>query len=668
MNKKFKLISFTLVSMFMFSACNNGNSSNNNNDQQVDADTIQPVIGDVKLDTTIIGSTSGLISMVVGGAEKEVGEQAVLWLLDKVSGGSFPPNQTQTLLSNINGQLANIESQISAENALIGLVYDTINEYQYQNQFLAINDYENGIATYYNVIYVYLANQNNFKNVKINSNTPINIPKAALAVAESAFLFESSAPFESVILQAMTTNNAQKTLVARAGAFTTLDNYGMELSCDTSSQYSNSDQSLHIPPTISLTNGNCALINALNAKLNNFNLNFQFTNGQNAFYTYTSFSAGLDLVYLQMLNALTQEYAVDQIRVYLGQHANSKVGSPSYVANPGSYQTALADVTLAYNSRMNYLNTIFTEAKESALNFVISSTPALSLESIPAQCSINSKNIESSVPANVNASQASNLYYWDGSTLTVTCNSNGNNPLTTTTSVATMCLNPNLQVINGFISCGSSINNYMFSQAYDNKGLGELSSLALDYSSVKNYTTYGITAFFAQLYSFGTIGTLDVYYDPNYPITSNGFDSVVNVYTQSMNNQFGYQFYSDGTGFAVGVKPGSSVQGLPAIVSDGIHAFTLSAGAIDHDFSDNQGYMLLGCLPDDSNCQVGNFVNFTNQLEAYNALIFRNGDVITMYNLNRNDGNGYHGDYYLQNYYNGTAAQQVPYIVNAISW
>lgn len=679
MNNKLKLISLAVISTFILEACNGGNNSSN--DPQIDSDTIPPVVGDISLDSAAPGAANGLIAMVTGGAETELGEQAALWLLDEVSGGKFPPSETTTLLSNINSQLLTIESSLATINTELSAIYTTINAYQANNQLLALTNYENQIATYNNVMSSYINNQNNFKNVKIKGNptTYIQIPQAELTTAESAFLFQSSAPFESAILQAMTTKNAQAALIGQAGSFAELDNLGVSLSCDTNnSPYSISNPNLHQTPNLSLSNtGYCSLIEALNAQLNNFKIT-QLTNGQNIFYAYSSFSAGLDLVYLKMVNALTQEYAVDQIRVYLGQHANSQVGVPSYVADPGNYQIALQEVTLAYNSRIGYLNTIFTEAKESAFSYITALAPTVNSASLQTQCGVNPQNIVSTVPANLSMSQASSQYYWDGTNLTVTCNSNGT-PLTTTTPVATLCQNASLQANNGYISCGTSINNYAIMQDYNTAATvhnfegnlpGQLSWI--NYSNVSNYTINNYVPWFSQLYSFWSTGTLNVYYDPNYPITSNNLAQANTILLNQLGGDNPTNYTSTNVGFNVDIQPfplvGIPYIGIPVMLSDGVHTFTLGAGAIHNYGSDNQGFMLLGCVPGDSNCKTGNFPNFTpngNALENFNAIIFSNGDVITMYNLNNNDGNGYHGDYYLKAYYNGTAPE---YITNAVTW
>lgn len=680
MNNKLKLISLAVISTLILAACNGSStSSSSNSNQQIDPDTIPPVTGDISLDATGLGAGQGLISMLTGGVVSAIGGQTVLWLLNKVSGGSFPPNQNATVLSNINTQLSIIESDLAQINTKLGQIYSTMNSYQASDQLLAISSYENQIATYNNVMSNYINNQNNFKNIKIKGNptTYIQIPKSELKIAESAFLFQTSASFESIILQAMATKNAQTALVGQAGTFSTLDDLGVKLSCDNSGQYSISNPNLHQMPNLSLSNtGYCSLIDALNAELNNFNTT-QLTSGQNAMYVYSSFSAGLDLIYLQMVNALTQEYAVDQIRAYLGQHANSQVGVPSYVANPSNYQTALKEITLAYNSRIGYLNTIFTEAKESAFNFITSSTPAINSASLINQCEINPQHIESNVPAYISESQASNFYYWDGTTLTATCSSNGTQ-LTTTTPVGSLCQNANLQANNGYISCGTSINNYAIMQDYNTAATvhnlegdlpGKLSWI--NYSSVPNYTANGYTAWFSQLYSFWSSGTLNVYYDPNYPIISNNL-AQANTIIQNQLGDNPTNYITTNVGFNVNVGSLYIIDlpqvGIPVMFSDGVHTFTLGAGAIHSFDSDNQGFMLLGCVPEDSNCQVGNFPNFTstgNYYQNFNALVFKNGDVITMYNLNNADGNGYHGDYYLKAFYNGTAPE---YITNAVTW
>ena len=110
------------------------------------------------------------------------------------------------------------------------------------------------------------------------------------------------------------------------------------------------------------------------------------------------------------------------------------------------------------------------------------------------------------------------------------------------------------------------------------------------------------------------------------------------------------------TGFIANVNPGNQVGALQmAPVSDGVHVYLIGVGAIYNEVSDDQAYMILSCVPGDNNCQMANFPNPNSPAqgqEAYNALVFSNGDIISMYNQFTDH---YHGNYYIQNYYNNTA-------------
>ena len=657
MNNKLKLISLAVISTFILVACNGGNS--NSNGQQTDADTVPPVAGDISLDAAAPGAGAGLLSMLGGGVVSAIGGQVALWLLEKVTGGAFPPNNTPELISGISTQLTQIQEEISAQNAYTD---NLINTYQAENAYSTIkNNYITIIGGFYSKIGQFIQQANHCSKFPDISQSDLN-------TAYEAFNFQSSAPFESMILKAMSTKNNQNTLVGQTTSFSNLDNAATSLTCDTpNGKYNSLNPSNYPTPNLNLSYAagqGCQIALVLQAALSNFT-NMPITTGNNAFYTYTSFSAGLDIFYLTMVNSLTQEYAIDQLRAYLGQFKNSIIGFPDYVSNVNSYQSALNDVTLAYNSRLGYLNTMFSEAKELAFNYITqvsNSTESINSLSMQTQCNLTPQGIESNVPANLSTSQASSLYSWDGSNLKVTCSSN-DGQLTTTTSIAALCQNADLQANNGYISCGHSIDNYAFVKAYTNPTVYDMAQFLflIDYTNITSYNVDPALAYFSMLYGFWSTGTLDVYYDSAYPITSNSFSQTNSAFTTSPTI-----YTLSSTGFNVLVNPSSlgdgDAGGVPALVSDEVHTFIIGAGAIHHTTSNNEGYMILNCIPGDSNCQVGSFPNSTTPSETYNALIFRNGDVITMYNKNQN------GDYYLQNYYNGTAAQQVPDILNAVSW
>jgi hypothetical protein len=251
--------------------------------------------------------------------------------------------------------------------------------------------------------------------------------------------------------------------------------------------------------------------------------------------------------------------------------------------------------------------------------------------------SYNTIDSLSSESLNESISSAANSYGWDGQTLTATCKNIGLGTITTTINLSTLCLNPSLQVSNGYISCGPSGSNYQASNEYIS---------VPQYSDITN--NYG-GASFNQLYSFLSSGYLDVYFDSNYPLTyTEGIQNIKNSGSQISN--------VSSTGFTDNINPGNQAITMPmAVVSDGIHAYLIGAGAIYNTLSDNQAYMILACIPGDIYCQVANFPNPnspTQGQEAYNALVFSNGDIISMYNEFTGQ---YHGNYYIQNYYNNTA-------------
>lgn len=641
--RKNTLLMLLLGAATVLTACNSGGPGPNSNNGNNNANT--------SLAEKSIGEEEGLpnvVNMILGGFETKIGGEAASWLLDEISGGSFPPASPNQLIVNINNQLTQIEKQITGTNQLVTQVLEKVNEYQYQNQDEILNTYENKANTIYD----------NFDNWLASS-----LPQQYAVATESSFSMGSTSPISESALAFMVSNQGNITS-AVGGDFSELDRTEQNLSCDNASQYSVANPSVHSTPSLNLGQGaTCAPAQVLSSAITSFEAANPITVGTNAFQSMVAFNTAMDFIYLGMVQALTHAYQVDQLRVYIGENVGASISIPSvvYGADASNYNSALADVTYAYNQRLGYLNTLFSQAKQEIFNYYTSAQAGTNIESINStsminNCGLTYQNIENSLNSNANS------YYWDGNNLTATCLTNipGRQQITSTVNnLPTLCVDANLQVSNGYISCGPSVNNYVVTQSInawngDNNNSAPTVNL---YSNENNYNGGSND----QLYSFFSGGHLDVSYDPAYPLTSNGVYPYVNS---------GYMYlhyaHQSPTGFIAYDEPKSGWNfendGNPTImniVDDGVHAYLIGAGGIYVSGQDNQGFMVLGCIPGDSNCIQGNFPNPNSPTpgqEGYNALVFSNGDVISMYNEYTGS---YHGDYYIKNYYNGTAFNQL---------
>lgn len=620
-NKLVKTLLVSILAVTALSACNSGASNSATEIQSTPnaiSATQSATISEDPLPTTL--------EMLTGGFEDVVMENVAGWILGKVTDGAFPPDSSTQLLNNIRKNLQTIENQLTVNNTLLVDLVNQINNNEYTQQQETINTVANSINTFYDGFSLWIST---------------NLGDNSLATLGS-FQGTSIEPISESALVYMSQN--QKSIVNQLGPFAALDSAEQDLSCDNASPYSATNPSLH-QNSVNLQSP-CAIAAALSAEIAEFENNNPITKGQNALENVVTFNSAIELSYLNVVQAMTNAYAIDQLRVYLGENPNSRVTIPTVVLPADAalgYSNTLADVNYAYNQRLGYITQIYNDAKSQVFQYYtsahdnIESINSLSMES---QCGFNYQNIESSLTA------GSGSYYWDGNTLTATCQNIKAGMITTTSNIADMCSNANLQVINGYISCGPSATNYIAAQGYNQNNFQAPQVPAYD-----TVTNYG-DASFNQLYSFGVSGTLDVYFDQNFPLI---YTDAIRYMANGMDGE-GISNLS-ATGFNVYSQPGSgnTAATIMALVDDGVHAYMIGAGEIDNKLSDDQAYMILECVPGDKNCQEGNFPNPnspTQGQEAYNALVFSNGDVVSMYN--QFTGN-YHGNYYIHNYYNNTA-------------
>lgn len=635
---KKKLLNILLLSVLAASTlagCNSGGDSNNNSN--TNSSTAQAA---TQTDSQLIGTEGGLLSIIGGNIEEAITEQvgSALWNLI-TKGQAFPQTAAewdkQALIS-IQQNIQQIEAQLNIQNAKLNTIIQDIDNTALSGSNLKISNYLSNITD----------ETTNVENLVQNS-LPSNQSSTTII---NDLITGSAQPFSSQQVESLTSyvNNYSITTLVPGFTSSKIDTTEQQLSCDPSTTgntyyiLNNESQNALSHPMPNLSS-NCLLSVALNNAYNNLTQNVQLTTGSNVLYDLQSFDQMLDTQYLQIVQALTAAYYLDQLRLYLYvnlQPSHQNHISPLLTVDPNSnslanLSTAQAELQLAYNTRLSFIQALFAQTKQNAFNHY---TNTIQTNSLASNCNFNYSAIDSLSSESLNASMSSgeNSYAWDGGTLTATCKNIGLGTITTTINVSTLCSNPSLQVSNGYISCGPSVSNY--------KASNEFISVP-SYSDITN--NYG-GASFDQLYSFYSSGTLDVYFDSNYPLTyTKGISNLINAVQISNVSS---------TGFIANVNPGNQVGALQmAPVSDGVHVYLIGVGAIYNEVSDDQAYMILSCVPGDNNCQMANFPNPNSPAqgqEAYNALVFSNGDIISMYNQFTDH---YHGNYYIQNYYNNTA-------------
>lgn len=637
---KKKLLNVLLASVLVASTlagCNSGEGSANNSN--TNSNTAQTATQTDSQQS--IGAEGGLLSIIGGNIEEAITEQvgSALWNLI-TKGQAFPQTAAewdkQALIS-IQQNIQQIEAQLNVQNAKLNTIIQDIDNTALSGSDLKVSNYLSNITD----------ETTDVENL-VQNTLPSNQSSTTII---NDLITGSAQPFSSQQVESLTSyvNNYSITTLVPGFTSSKIDTTEQQLSCDPSTTgntyyiLNNESQNAISHPMPNLSS-NCLLSVALNNAYNNLTQNVQVATGSNVLYDLQSFDQMLDTQYLQIVQALTAAYYLDQLRLYLyvnlqPNHQNHI--SPLLTVDPNSnslanLSTAQAELQLAYNTRLSFIQALFAQTKQNAFNHY---TNTIQTNSLASNCNFSYGAIDSLSSESLNASMSSggNSYAWDGQTLTATCKNIGLGTITTTINVSTLCLNPSLQVSNGYISCGPSASNYQVSNEFIN---------VPQYSNITN--NYG-GASFNQLYSFYSSGTLDVYFDSNYPLTyTGGINDLINGATQISN--------VSSTGFIDTIDPANQAGVLQmAPVSDGVHTYLIGAGDIYHMVSDDQAYMILSCIPGDNNCQVANFPNPNSPVqgqEAYNALVFSNGDIISMYNQFTDH---YHGNYYIQNYYNNTA-------------
>lgn len=664
---KKKLLNTLLISVLATSTlvgCNSGASSSNNLNSQNTATNSNTAM---QTDSQAIGEEGGLLNIIGGNIEEAITEQvgSVLWNLI-TKGQAFPQTAAewdkQALIS-IQQNIQQIEAQLNTQNAKLNTIIQDIDNTALSGSDLKISSYLSNISD----------ETTNVENL-VQNTLPNNQSSTTIV---NNLITGSAQPFSNQQVESLTSyvNNYSISTLVPGFTSSKIDTAEQQLSCDPSTtgntyyMLNNESQNAisHPAPNLSST---CLLSVALNNAYTNLTQNVQLSSGSNIFYDLQGYDQMLDTQYLSIVQALTSAYYLDQLRLYLYvnlQPANQNHIAPLLVVDPDSNNltnlaTAQAELQLAYNTRLSFVQTLFTEAKQQAFNHYAGAVSSSNLEN---NCNFSYQAIES-VTLTAQMSDTSNLYGWDGAQLRMTCQ-NKRNPaqsgtITTTSNIASMCnvINGsyNLQSANGYIRCGGGSNygNYSVSNINSTQ---EPTSFFEEYYLLQDIPSYdganGDQLNYPELVDSGS-GNLWMYFKgqalQNYQYNSYSSDGIAAAFQQVSSSFVDIDMNSYNSS---GYPSGATSQW--SYVDDGQHAYLISGAWIDE--NGFQGRPVIMCIPNDSNCVQGYFPNTNGQglypsgsggYSAYQAIMFSNGDEITMTGLMG------HGDYNIQTFYNGAAA------------
>ena len=521
------------------------------------------------------------------------------------------------------------------------------------------------------------------------------INQGAGASAESSFNGSSMAAFTTAQINALLgAHNIAALKNTYATIATQLDAYEADTSCDSANSYVNGG---HSQP-----NNACTSANLLQAYYTQFvqnlgsNSQVPINNGvvslpgqpqQNSFVTLQQFLNTLDGTQAAIYSALTQAYEVDQVRIYfyyaleqrspgLGQ---ATLDLPAVVTGSNNESAAQQTLNTAFQTRISFVQQMINNYKLQAYNLAVGNI-APSDTNLPANCGLSLAQIGSNpiqFSNSIATSQESGTPYWDTNTLVLNCANPRHGPnatITTTTKVSQMCFPTNDNVASknlsyymssqsGYITCGAG--NYL---------ANNLENTTLNMGAANVYSTTPNTAspnFYNYGGGIGGTANLDLYFLNNIPSASypgNNYaystsdtsaGGLYATYYTSWNGSNNHWHIHVGTHYF-------SISALCYVASDGwefaddgTHAF-LVGGLTCSD--SNPAGAVLQCIPGDQNCVQGVFQNpnasfGSNGQSDYFGLKFSNGDAISMWQLGgASGGSDTQGNYYINNYYNGTAA------------
>ncbi|TXI91585.1 MAG: hypothetical protein E6Q33_09850 [Neisseriales bacterium] len=665
------IIAATLV------GCNSGGNGNVANQTQLGSmgSNNQGVTSSQISNTEKIGTEGNiLVDFAAATLSEYINSTVGKVVLNAITGGNENNGgSTKEMLTSIDNNFQNVESGLSGLNTTINTVFNNLES---QN----LGDLKTNIG---NSSLVLSDNYHDVKGWIEKAGLDNGVSTDNINLAESIFAGFGQAAMNEAMTNALILS--ESTFSQNFTNLSDQDVYQQELTCDNNRTYNSAEpanaSNSHPQTVLSNPNNECALSNLLNTEINQFALS-SLKQGTNIFYTTQGFDQSLDLVYLQILTALTKAYAVDQLRLFMGLPSTNPSGNlssivPSVIpiSHYGNYSLAESDLALAYNMRLANLQQLFSSAKAQLFNQF---TSTINSNNMVNQCGLSFESIDAIEYMSQSSSDNSNQYSWDGSNLTVTCQSTPFGPIKTTTNLAALCTTANgtynLSSSNGYIRCGAgnttagdfgssaSYGNYsytnvindpiepdarLYTSGYDNNW-EVLEEQALTYGPY-NYTNKG---------DFNELnGQLDIKISSkSQPLVSWDFMGYNNHGQQATfevpsSNSFAvyFNFYNEST---------HNTDSNWSFVDDGVHAYMISA-------STYFAMPIIACLPNDNNCTFASgssnsaFVGDSSSYDgSFVGLVFSNGDAIA---INQIMG---HGDYQIQTFYNGapTPFEQYSYV------
>lgn len=632
------------------SANANQSNANNNAVSLSDSSTVPTVIN--MLGGDII---HGFINPVTG--ITDLGTQ-LLGLLTNDAFPSNPPDELAELeqenaqiFSSIESNFNTIENTLTTQNQLLQTIYQTMLNNTINENNITLTGLQNG-----------LINSISGFNSALEKGGATQLP-TLLNANNNATL-----PLSQNDISALLTKDSVNSFINN---FSQIQNDSLAtleqtISADNSNQYSVNNPALH---TTSIQNApttsNNLLLNSLQTAFtsytNQININTQngVFNG-NLFESQYAWNNTVDSIILGMVTTLNAAYRVDQVQLYLFYNTNKGINAPGSIYTPdlSNYQSALADLTYAYNQRLANLAAIDSQYKMMFWNQYF---PSWASElSGPNTCNFNNTYLSS-------LKSGGTMGSWNGLNLTISCQgtpvlANGQQPepVVNTNFTPSLPCKPNsngtysdLMVTKaGYIICGTQPEDWNKSLidgtiANQSPHTG-IASSQYSYSYIfepapsiqtpqdngreqeQMYVTFpGFVKGSIQSATNGTGLALNEIYDGNFPNSG--------LWNWNYNQEGTLYAQVDGSAATSFNYFGElSPYSKPVIYYDNYHALALTATSISYNASGAEvsgAGVAIACIPGLSDCTGsgtgGSFSNFVSVTSARNLdqINFANGGL-----------------------------------------
>lgn len=300
--------------------CNSGGNGNVANQTQLGSmgSNNQGVTSSQISNTEKIGAEGNiLVDFAAATLSEYINSTVGKVVLNAITGDNENSGQsTKEILNAIDTNFQTLETNLNNLNTTINIVYNNLESGSLGSTKSSIGKITNVLGNNYNNVSTWIN--------KAGSNSGLS--QDNINLAESIFTGFSQASMNGAITTALL--NSGSTFNANILALSDQDIYQQELTCDNSLTYSFESiiQTENAHQQTVLSNNNCPLANLLNNEIDQFALN-SLKQGTNIFYITQGFDQSLDLIYLQVLTALTQAYAVDQLRLFMSLPSTDPAGN-----------------------------------------------------------------------------------------------------------------------------------------------------------------------------------------------------------------------------------------------------------------------------------------------------------------------------------------------------